>query len=272
MKAENIEDIYKLSPTQQGLLFHTLYAPDSGVYCDRYNITLKGLNVSAFKQAWQQVVQRHAVLRTSFYWEEVDEPIQVVHRQVKLPFEQHDWRGIEEQQQKLAAFLNAEQKRGFELTNPPLMRLALIQMAENVYQFVWLNHHLLLDGWSRFVLFKEVLELYQALCDNQNLYLKPAFPYRKYIAWLRQQNLSQAEAYWRQTLKGVTAPTPLVVDKLVIDSANEFSDRDLELSLTETKQLKAFAKQHQITLNTLIQGAWALLLSRYSNENDVVFG
>ncbi len=272
MKTENIEDIYKLSPTQQGLLFHTLYAPDSGVYCDRYNITLKSLNVSAFKQAWQQVVERHAVLRTSFYWEEVDEPIQVVHRQVKLPFEQHDWRGIDEQQQKLAAFLNAEQKRGFELTNPPLMRLALIQMTENVYQFVWINHHLLLDGWSRFVLFKEVLDLYQALCNNQNLYLKPAFPYRKYIAWLRQQDLAQAEAYWRQTLKGVTAPTPLVVDKFIVGASNEYSDRALELSPTDTKQLKAFAKQHQITLNTLIQGAWALLLSRYSNENDVVFG
>ena len=272
MKTENIEDIYKLSPTQQGLLFHTLYAPDSGVYCDRYNITLKGLNVSAFKQAWQQVVNRHAVLRTSFFWEEVDEPIQVVHRQVTLPFAQHDWRGIEEQQQKLAAFLNAEQKCGFELATPPLMRLAVIQMTENVYQFVWINHHLLLDGWSRFVLFKEVLELYQALCSNQNLYLKPAFPYRKYIAWLRQQDLAQAETYWRQTLKGVTAPTPLVVDKFIVGSSSKFSDRDLELSPADTEQLKALAKQHQLTLNTLIQGAWALLLSRYSNENDVVFG
>ncbi|WP_009631336.1 non-ribosomal peptide synthetase [Synechocystis sp. PCC 7509] len=272
MKTENIEDIYKLSPTQQGLLFHTLYAPDSGVYCDRYNITLKGLKVSAFKQAWQQVVQRHAVLRTSFFWEEVDEPIQVVHRQVTLPFTQHDWRGIDEQQQKLAAFLNAEQKRGFELATPPLMRLDVIQMTENVYQFVWINHHLLLDGWSRFVLFKEVLELYQALCNNQNLYLKPAFPYRKYIAWLRQQDLGQAETYWRQTLKGVTAPTPLVVDKFIVGSSSEFSDRLLELSPADTEQLKALAKQHQLTLNTLIQGAWALLLSRYSNENDVVFG
>lgn len=272
MKAENIEDIYKLSPTQQGLLFHTLYAPDSGVYCDRYNITLKGLNISAFEQAWQQVVKRHAVLRTSFFWEEVDEPIQVVHRQVALSLTQYDWREIEEQQQKLAAFLDVEQKRGFELANPPLMRLTLIQMTENSYQFIWVNHHLLLDGWSRFVLFKEVLELYQALCNNQNLYLKPAFPYRKYIAWLRQQDLAQAEAYWRQALKGVTSPTPLAVSKFGVDLAHEYCDRQIDLSPADTEQIKALAQQHQITLNTLIQGAWALLLSRYSNENDVVFG
>lgn len=277
MKPENIEDIYKLSSTQQGLLFHTLYAPDSGIYCDQYSITLRGdLNCLAFKQAWQQVAKRHTVLRTSFFWEEVDEPMQVVHRQVDLPLEQHDWRGIEpvEQQQRLKTFLITDQKRGFELFQAPLMRLFLIQIAENVYQFIWSNHHLILDGWSRFVLFKEVLELYQSLCTSKNLYLKPAFPYRKYIAWLRQQDLSQAETFWCQALQGVTAPTPLVVDKLVsrTASAEEYSEQQIELSLANTEQLKSLARQHQLTFNTLVQGAWALLLSRYSGEQDVVFG
>lgn len=275
MKAENIEDIYKLSPTQQGLLFHTLYAPESGVYCDRYNITLKGnLNTVAFEQAWQQLAKRHLVLRTSFHWEELDEPMQVVHRHVELPLEQLDWRGINsaQQQQQLESFLKTEQ-RGFELSHPPLMRLALIQMVDDVYQLIWSNHHILFDGWSRVVLFKEFLEIYQALCTNQNLYLKPTFPYRKYIAWLRQQDLSQAEAFWRNALKGFTAPTPLVVDKIAnTSSTQEYDEQKIELSQAATEKLKSFARQYQITLNTLVQGAWALLLSRYSGEDDVVFG
>jgi amino acid adenylation domain-containing protein len=277
MKVENIEDIYKLSPTQQGLLFHTLYDRESGVYCDRYNITLKGnLNTVAFEQAWQQLAKRHAVLRTSFHWEDIDEPMQVVHRQVELPLEQQDWRGINsvQQQQQLESFLTTDQKRGFELSHPPLMRLALIQMADEVYQFIWSNHHILWDGWSRVVLFTEFLEIYQALCTNQNPYLKPAFPYRKYIACLRQQDLSQAETFWRNTLKGFTAPTPLVVDKLVANTSRtqEYDEQKIELSVAATEKLKSFARQYQITLNTLVQGAWALLLSRYSGEDDVVFG
>ncbi|BAY23352.1 amino acid adenylation domain-containing protein [Calothrix sp. NIES-2100] len=277
MKVENIEDIYKLSPTQQGLLFHTLYAPESGVYCDRYNITLKGnLNTLAFEQAWQQLAKRHAVLRSSFHWEDIDEPMQVVHRQIELPLEQQDWRGINsvQQQQQLQSFLQTEQKRGFELSHPPLMRLVLIQMADDVYQFVWSNHHILWDGWSRVVLFTEFMEIYQALCTNQNPYLKPAFPYRKYITWLRQQDFFQAENFWRNALKGFTAPTPLVVDNFVANtsSSQEYDEQKIELSVAATEKLKSFARQYQITLNTLVQGAWALLLSRYSGEDDVVFG
>lgn len=277
MKVENIEDIYKLSPTQQGLLFHTLYAPDSGIYCDQYRIAFKGnINPSAFEQAWQQVAKRHSVLRTSFFWEEVEEPMQVVYRQVTLPLEKYDWRGITsaEQEQKLEAFLAADRSCGYQLSEAPLMRLVLIRMAEEVYQFIWSNHHILFDGWSRFVLFNEVLEIYQALNNDNQINLKPAFPYRKYIAWLRQQNLSEAEAFWRQSLQGVTAPTPLVVDKLISNLSNieEYSEQQIELSLANTEKLKSVARQYQLTLNTLVQAAWALLLSRYSGEDDVVFG
>ncbi|WP_298917451.1 non-ribosomal peptide synthetase [uncultured Nostoc sp.] len=277
MKVENIEDIYKLSPTQQGLLFHTLYAPDSGIYCDQYRIAFKGnLNPLAFEQAWQQVAKRHSVLRTSFFWEEVEEPMQVVYGQVALPLEKYDWRGINsvEQEQKLEAFLTADRSRGYQLSEAPLMRLVLIRMADEVYQFIWSNHHILFDGWSRFVLFNEVLEIYQALNNGNQINLKPAFPYRKYIAWLRQQNLSEAEAFWQRSLQGVTAPTPLVVDKLISNISNieEYSEQQIELSLANTEKLKSVARQYQLTLNTLVQGAWALLLSRYSGEDDVIFG
>lgn len=115
MKMENMEDLYELSPMQQGMLFHSLAAPESGVYVESLSCTMQGnLDISAFKRAWQKVVERHQVWRTSFYWEGLDKPLQVVNRCVSLPWQQHDWRGHSpiDQQEQLEAFIQAERKRG----------------------------------------------------------------------------------------------------------------------------------------------------------------
>ncbi|NEU73789.1 non-ribosomal peptide synthetase [Hassallia byssoidea VB512170] len=276
MKKNNIEDIYQLSPVQQGMLFHTLYAPSSGVYCQQLSCTFTGrLDVQAFDAAWQQVVARHVVLRTAFIWERQDQPLQVVYRQVKLPVEIHSWIGLspDEQQQQLQAFLESDRQRGFQLSKAPLMRLTLIQMSEDVYQFVWSYHHILIDGWSLPLVFKEVLGFYEALSQKQDLQLQPSRSYREYIAWLQKQNLEVAKEFWGQTLKGLTAPTPLVVDTQQKSSLQEsYNELLLELSPAVTTALVSLARQHQLTLNTLVQAAWALLLSRYSGETDVVFG
>jgi amino acid adenylation domain-containing protein len=279
MKKNNIEDIYQLSPTQQGMLFHTLYAPSEGVYCQQFSCTFTGkLDVEAFSAAWQQVVARHVVLRTAFIWERQDQPLQVVYRQVKLPLEIYSWTGVsgDEQQQQLQAFLESDRHRGFQLGNAPLMRLTLIQMSDNVYQFAWSYHHILLDGWSLPLVFKEVLGCYEALSVGQQLQLSPTRSYREYIAWLHKQNLEVAKEFWRQTLQGVTAPTPLVVDahqsKSLQQSSSTYSEEILTLSSAATTALVSFARRHQLTLNTLVQAAWAILLLRYSGETDVVFG
>ena len=177
---------------QQGMLFHTLYAPDSEVYREQTSCSLKGnLNVSAFQQAWGQVVQRHPILRTAFYWEELSEPLQVV--QVELPWEQRDWRGLSslEQHGWLEAFLEADRARGFDLGQAPVMRCALLREAEDTYRFVWSSHHLLLDGWSLSLLLKEVLAFYEAYCRGRELRLESPRPYRDYIAWLPALLLSR---------------------------------------------------------------------------------
>ncbi|WP_414587305.1 amino acid adenylation domain-containing protein [Scytonema sp. PCC 10023] len=277
MKKNNVQDIYQLSPTQQGMLFHTLYAPSSGVYCQQFSCTFTGnLDVEAFSAAWQQVVARHVVLRTAFIWERQDQPLQVVYRQVKLPLEIHSWIGLsaDEQQQQLQAFLESDRHRGFQLTKAPLMRLFLIQMSDDVYQFVWSYHHILLDGWSLPLVFLEVLRFYEALSVGQELQLPPSRSYRDYIAWLQKQNLEVAEEFWRQTLQGVTAPTPLVIDKAYHSKSlqQSYSEEILLLSSEATSALVSFARKYQLTLNTLVQAAWALLLLRYSGETDVVFG
>jgi amino acid adenylation domain-containing protein/thioester reductase-like protein len=275
---ENIENFYPLSPIQQGILFHTLYAPESGVYFNQTLCTLHGnLNVSTFEQAWQQVVDRHSVLRTSFVWKSIKEPVQIVHRQVKLPCIQHDWQKLsaQEQQERLETLLQAERKQGFELNKAPLMRLTIIQLAFDTYQFVWSHHHLLLDGWSSALILKEVIAFYEAYCLGQELHLELSRPYRDYIAWLHQQELSNAEAFWRQMLTSVQAPTPLVVDRISEKFGSQeksYAQQQIKLSMESTAALRSLAQKHQLTLNTILQGTWALLLSCYSGETNVVFG
>jgi amino acid adenylation domain-containing protein len=278
MSLKNIEDAYPLSPMQQGMLFHSLYAPASGVYVEQISFDVRGaLEVSAFAQAWQQLVARHPVLRTAFVWENLEKPLQVVGRQVKFPWEEQDWQGVSpiEQQERLETLLHADRKRGFELSKAPLMRLILIHLTEATYYFIWSHHHLLLDGWSAALLFTEFISYYKAFCQGQNLSLERPRPYRDYIAWLQQQDLSQAEVFWREMLKGFTAPTRLWVDQVSSRLPNQeqgYDKQKIKLSVATTAALQSLARQHQLTLNTLVQGAWALLLSCYSGEEDVVFG
>src|ERR1044072_2763233 len=211
MSSKNIEDAYPLSPMQQGLLFHSLYDEHQAVYVTHIACTLSGLNVTAFERAWQKVVDRHPVLRTAFIWEGVKKPLQVVGREVKLPIERDDWRGLsaEEQNERLEVFLKAERTRDFKLSKAPLMRLSVFQISDGDYHFVYSHHHLLLEGWSDYLLLKEVFTLYDAYSRGEDLNLPQPRPYRDFIAWLQKQDVKKVEAFWRQALKGFTSPTNL---------------------------------------------------------------
>lgn len=276
---EEIEDSYQLSPMQQGMLFHSQYAPHSGVDIEQMIFTLhENLKVSAFKQAWQRVVERHPVLRTSFRWEGDNQPLQYVHRQVRLALDEQDWCGLSAKEQKdhLQAYLQADRQHGFQLTEAPLMRLALFRVGESDYQFIWTFHHIILDGRSFPLVIEEVFAFYDAFCQAQDLQLEQPSCYRDYIQWLQQQDLSKAESFFRQLLSGFTAPTPLFFDNAPSagndQQESSLGEQEIRLSVASTSQLQFLATQHQLTLNTLVQGAWALLLSRYSGETDVVFG
>src|SRR5262245_13514319 len=151
---------------QQGLLFHSLYSEGTGVYVQQMSCMFEGkLNASAFERSWQRIVDRHAILRTAFVWDDLEEPVQVVQRNVALPLERQDWRGLSEsdQESRLAQLLAEDSRRGFPLSEAPLMRLWLIELADNRYQFIWSHHHVLMDGWCNGLLLKEFLAYYEAL-------------------------------------------------------------------------------------------------------------
>jgi surfactin family lipopeptide synthetase C len=217
MSKTNIEAVYPLSPMQHGMLFHTVYAPESGVYVEQLHCTLRGdLDVEAFKQAWQQVINRHAVLRTAFEWQLRSDPLQVVLRKVALNWQQHDWRGLSpvEQRARLDELLAADRTQGFALDQAPLMRQILIRLDDQSYRFVWSSHHILLDGWSRPLVLKEVFAYYEAFRQGETLHLDQPRSYRAYITWLNKQSLEAAEDFWRTLLYGFSEPTPLPFDRV----------------------------------------------------------
>src|SRR5262245_24349313 len=278
MVKNNIEDMYPLSPLQEGLLFHALYTPEAGVYFQQLKFSLHGkLDVAAWQGAWEQVINRHPILRTAFTWTRQDKPLQVVRKRVKLPWVEEDWRTLREDQLRaqLEAFLAADRTQGLDFSKAPLLRLTLLRLSDDDYEFIYSHHHLLSDGWSTAIIIKEILAFYSSAVKGETLQLDSPRPYRDYINWLQRQDLLEAESFWRKTLAGFTTPTTLSTKSLATlppeDGDHQLQQRKW-LSAAATSQLRSLGRRHELTLNTLVLGAWAYLLSRHSGTNDVVFG
>ena len=278
MNEHDIEDSYPLSPLQQGMLFHDLYAPQSGLYLQQLVCTFyEELNVRAFKEAWQQVIARHPVLRTSFHWEGTGEPVQKVHKYFDLQWVEEDCRlmSLQAQNHRLEAYLQNDRQKGLKLSEAPLVRLALFQMGAADYRFIWTSHHAIKDGRSRFILLNEVFSFYEAICKGIEINLKNPRPYKDYIEWLANEDFNKAKDFWRRMLEGVDNPPPVFENfshRSFDQDYKEYNKQEKRLSAELTRALQSVAKQHFITPNTIFQGAWALLWSRYSGQQEVVFG
>jgi amino acid adenylation domain-containing protein len=272
---KNVEDIYPLSPLQQGLLFHALYSPQTGLYVEQWPMLVGGdLDVDAFAGAVQRTVDRHPALRTGLVWENVPQPLQVVYRDAPLSVERLDWSGAEEAEwrARLDAFLAEDRTRGFELARAPLLRIAFMRLQARRHLFVLTFHHTILDGWSMPLVFGDVDAFYAAARQGRAAQLPPAPRYRDYVAWLQAQDAAADEAFWRGALEGFTAPTPLPLDRGGAAVAEEHAQLRLRIPAAEQARLTAFAREQALTLNTLVLGAWALVLARYAGTGDVLFG
>jgi natural product biosynthesis luciferase-like monooxygenase protein len=265
---------YRLSPMQEGMLFHHLRARTSGVDIEQLVCNLhEAVQTDALAYAWRRTAERHAVMRTTFQWENSPKPFQTVQDRVDLSFEVANLESLTHdlQEQELERYLDRDRSVGFDLDRAPLMRVALFRLSEKNYKLVWSFHHAILDGRSFHIVLNEVFSIYDARRRGQELQLPPLRPYSDYISWLDTLDLSQAEAFWRNTLKGFSAATPLPA-KHGSEPGSGTGEHEFRLSEAATESLKALAAREGITLNTIVQGAWALLLNRYSGAKDVVFG
>jgi amino acid adenylation domain-containing protein/thioester reductase-like protein len=274
----DIEDIYPLTPMQEGMLFHSLLNPGSGVYVMQDRFLLEGaLDLPAFREAWRTVVDEQVILRTAYLWDADTRPHQVVRRRIELPLDYYDWRDLDggEQARRTEALLTEELRQGFDLGRPPLFRIRLLALEDRTHLFEFSHHHSLLDDWSASSLLADFYAYYETLTRNRELSPRRHPPYRNYIAWLKAQDPAAAEAYWRRELRGFRTPTPLMADRppraLKTDEI-EVADLSVKLSAADTAALCALAQKHQLTPNTFVQGSWGLLLSRYSGQRDILFG
>ncbi|MCO7753105.1 non-ribosomal peptide synthase/polyketide synthase [Pseudomonas aeruginosa] len=263
-----IEDIYPLSPMQHGMLFHSLYEQASGDYLNQLRVDVHGLDPARFRAAWQAALDSHDILRAGFLWQgDLEQPLQVIHKHLELPFAEHDWRGREALAEALDELAASERRRGFELEQAPLLRLVLVRMDEERYHLVYTHHHILLDGWSSAQLLGEVLARYTGEQAERT-----GGRYRDYITWLQAQDKRVSEAFWKEQLAELLEPTRLA--QAVAAEREQVGSGQFQRSLppARTARLKTFAQRHAVTLNTLVQAAWSLLLQRYTGQDTVVFG
>ncbi len=272
-----VEDVYPLTPLQAGMLFHSLVDTDTEAYFNQIRLRLTGaFDPYALDAAWQRVVDRTQVLRSSLVWDGVDEPLQVVHRRVTVPTTHYDWRDLSDVDRavEMRRAVADDRTAGMDLGRAPLMRLIIGRLSDDEVLLIWTSHHVLLDGWSTAQVFAEVCEQYAAIVDGRQPELAARRPFRDYLRWLAEQDQREAEEYWRRVLGDLESPTPLPYDRQVTEAHRTESSESVrvELRAEESNRLHRVAKQNGLTVNTIVQGAWAMLLSRYSGERDVVFG
>ncbi|WP_328685222.1 non-ribosomal peptide synthase/polyketide synthase [Streptomyces sp. NBC_00343] len=269
-----LEDVWPLSPLQEGLLFHSSFDDEAGadVYAGQRALALDGvLDVARLRASWDVVLGRHAILRAGFHRLVSGEAVQVVAREVELPWREVDLSGLSEAAAEVeAARLSGEElSAGFDLGRGPLLRLLLLRLGERRHRLVMTTHHIVLDGWSLPILLNELQTVYRAGAGVQAL---PAVrSYRDYLSWLGRQDREAARAVWREELAGAEEPTLVApVDPARLPMRPEAVR--VECSAELTRALNDVARQGGVTMATVVQGAWALVLARLSGRRDVVFG
>jgi amino acid adenylation domain-containing protein len=269
-----IEKIYSLSPLQEGMFLASVRDPAARAYFEQYLLTLTGDVDHAVLQATvDELVRRHDVLRTTFVDEKVRKPMQVVLKEARISvgFEDLSALAPADQQARVDDIRRLDLERGFNLTRDALTRVSLIRRSATVCQLLWSTHHILMDGWSTSLVFGEFLEIYRALRGGRRPTLDPPQPFQKYIAWLAGRDPARSLSWWRDQLAGYDEPTglPKRRDGSV---ASEFCQHAVELDEGTTTALIDLARSQRVTLNVVVQALWSILLARYADRDDVVFG
>lgn len=266
---------YRLSPIQEGMLFHHIQNPHTGVDIEQLVCSLsEAVNAEALRLACQSLVDRHAVLRTSLSWENLDRPVQSAQPDVEAPFELIDLTSLAPaaRRERLEGFFEQDRIAGIRLDQAPLCRFTLFKLGASDFTLVVTFHHVAMDGRSFPKILNEIFAEYDARCEGKSIEFPRSRPYSDYLTFLDTVDPGKAESFWRDYLKGFVLPNQ--VPELDPPAARESGRGEEEIVLSEetTEALRAVAKREEVTLNTIVQGIWALMIGRYSASSDVVFG
>lgn len=277
---QNVSDIYALTPLQQLMLAQARVARDQGLLVEQFRCTLSGgLDARRLQAAAQAVAARHALLRASFAWEGLKRPVQVVRQRVELPWIGLDWRQspAAEKASRFEALLDEDRRRGFDLTQAPLHRFHLVQIADRRWQLLWTCHHLILDGWSAAIVLQELFRRYDQPAGTAVEGNPGSFA--DYLGWLKQRDAGEADRFWQRMLRGAPAAAGLPIELPIElphaeqeEPAPAFGQRELRLDALATSRLNQLAGQLRTSLSAMVQAAWAVLLAHYNAAAEVIFG
>jgi amino acid adenylation domain-containing protein len=259
------------------MLHLSLAEPGAGAYVQQLLCHLKeSLDVPLFLECWREIIRLHPILRTFFRWEDLPEPRQFVVPEVSAPVTEIDLRGLsaEERSGRIETFLDTDRRLGLDLTRAPLMRLAIFRLADAEYQVLWTVHHMLVDGRSMGVVLQQVFTCYEARSHGRTCQLASGPPYGAYVEWLGEQPTASTEIFWRKHMEGLSGTTTFPLPAPAIDESGRRIPRHARLRIEEslTAEVETFAGFHGLTMNIVLMGAWAILLHRYGDTQDVVFG
>jgi amino acid adenylation domain-containing protein/FkbM family methyltransferase len=273
-KENNIEKIYLLTPMQEGMLFHTLNDKSHAYFTQLCYSTRGKLDLDVFSKSLDLLSKRHDVLRTAFVYGKTEKPIQVVLKNRKIDLTVKDVTDLNETEFRefLKDYRNADIEKGFNLISEPLIRLTICKRGENLHNFIWSYHHILLDGWCHTILIEELSHIYQALYKGVAISLPEPVTFDRFVNWLGKKDLSVSEKYWEEYLKGYdhVARLPKIISDHKI--APKGLKKQLRFSKERTRALTDVGKSKNVTVNDIFQTIWALILAKYTNSNDVVYG
>lgn len=268
---------FGLSGLQKGMLFHHLLDPHSGVDILQMTIDLlEPVDADLLEQSWNLVIARHEMLCAVFESRSGSDAVHVVGEASPIVIERRNYtdKSPAEFERAHKAYLRADRRRGFDLTQQPTIRLRLAKLGPKRHRFYWTHHHIQWDGWASLIVLDEVWKAYDALGAGQPVTFGPTVPFSQYIKSLESAELVGAEAFWKDKLSGLDAPTPLPVDPERPSSNDDrrYGEVEIRFSAEASERLATFAREQHVSLNILLQAAWALLLARNSSQQDALFG
>ncbi|MCK4260472.1 MAG: hypothetical protein KAX49_15965 [Halanaerobiales bacterium] len=271
---QNVQNIFSLTPMQEGMLFHYLKNSEDNYYFEQLCLKISGkINLEVMKKAWNYVIEANEMLRTVFRWEKLRKPLQIVLKKYRVPIRIHDLSDLDdlEKEEKVYEIKEKDQIEKIDISMEPF-RVTLIKLNDNESVLIISNHHILYDGWSNGIILKEFFKAYNLLYDGNIPEKVKKNSFKEFLKWHQHQNQEEQKIYWTKYLEGFDSKTMLHISSG--SPTNQVATERYVFSLDKelTNCINHFVKENRITLAAFFYSVWGILLQRYNNTDDIVFG